>query len=217
MTANGPNRWEELTGHGSGQAYADRLAAAARTAAAAGDDVHGEANLVSWLAPPDARILDAGCGTGRVAIELDRRGFAVVGVDVDPSMLEVAARHAPNLPWILADLATIDLAGPTTNDVPATAAFDVVVAAGNVVPLMAPGTEPAAIAAMARHLVPGGHLVAGFGLDAAHLPLDDAPVTLDDYDQWCVAAGLRLHTRWATWNRDPFDDGGYAVSMHTTA
>ena len=32
-------------------------------------------------------VLDAGCGTGRVAIEPARRGIEVVGADVDPSML----------------------------------------------------------------------------------------------------------------------------------
>ena len=206
MTRRAPNRWEELTGHDSGEAYADRFTAAAAAAATAGDDVHGEANLVAGLAPPGGRILDAGCGTGRVAIELDRRGFPVVGVDLDASMLGVARRHAPHLPWILADLTTLDLH--------ASGVFDLVVAAGNVVPLMAPGSEAAAIVAMARHLGRGGLLVAGFGLDAAHLPLDEAPVTLEDYDAWCLAAGLRLRHRWATWERDPFDDRGYAVSVH---
>ncbi|GAA2344350.1 hypothetical protein SVIO_007330 [Streptomyces violaceusniger] len=48
-----------------------------------GGDVHGEAALVRSFAP--ATVLDAGCGTGRVAIELARHGIAVAGVDVDAS------------------------------------------------------------------------------------------------------------------------------------
>ena len=57
--------------------------------AAAGMDMHGEADLVASYAPES--VLDAGCGTGRVAIELSRRGHAVVGVDLD----EPHARGGP--------------------------------------------------------------------------------------------------------------------------
>ncbi|MGI9120650.1 MAG: class I SAM-dependent methyltransferase, partial [Acidimicrobiales bacterium] len=59
----------------------------------AGLDVHGEADLVQALSP--ASVLDAGCGTGRVTIELARRGIAVVGVDVDAEMLATARAKAP--------------------------------------------------------------------------------------------------------------------------
>ena len=50
-------------------------------------------------------VLDAGCGTGRVAIELARHGVDVVGVDVDASMIGEARRRAPELEWVEADLA----------------------------------------------------------------------------------------------------------------
>lgn len=194
------SRWRDATGHGTGADYHARFEALAAT----GADVHGEATLVERLAPPGARILDAGCGTGRVAIELATRGLDVVGVDLDPSMLAIARQRAPDLPWVEADLATLDLA--TT--------FDVVVAAGNVIPLLAAGTERAVVHALATHLVPDGLLVTGFGLDPAHLPLDDAPVAIADFDAWCEGAGLALHQRLATWEGDPWDGGGYAVSIH---
>ena len=51
----------------SGSDYDDRWAALA----AAGEDPHGEATFVASLGP--ASVFDAGCGTGRVAIELDHR------------------------------------------------------------------------------------------------------------------------------------------------
>ena len=68
--------------------------------AAAGESVHGEADLVEALLRETGgtRVLDAGCGTGRVAIELAARGFAVVGVDADPAMLSEARAKAPGLP-----------------------------------------------------------------------------------------------------------------------
>ncbi len=168
-----------------------------RERAAAGLDVHGEADLVAGLEPHS--VLDAGCGTGRVAIELARRNVAVVGIDVDPQMLGTARAKAPGLEWRQGDLATVELA-------PAT--FDVVVLAGNVMIFVDPGSEAAVIANLAPSLAPGGALVAGFQLLPGRL-------SLADYDHHCAEAGLILTGRWSTWQRDPWsptDD--YAVSLH---
>src|SRR5205085_8358838 len=99
--------------------------------AAEGRNVHGEADLVELLAPAAGSVLDAGCGTGRVAVELARRGFEVVGVDLDPSMLAGARQKRPDLTWVEGDLATVDL-GRT---------FDVVVLGGNVMIFPAPGSD----------------------------------------------------------------------------
>lgn len=173
------------------QARFDRLAAS-------GNDVHGEATFVETLAPLPRTVLDAGCGTGRVAIELARRGIDVVGVDVDAGMLDVARRLAPELEWIERDLATLDL-GRT---------FDVVVMAGNVMVFVRPGTEADVVSHVAAHLAPGGALVAGFQLQPGRYDLDA-------YDAHCDAAGLERTERYSTWDRQPFVPGGdYAVSVH---
>lgn len=164
------------------------------TIAARGGDVHGEAALVRALGP--SSVLDAGCGTGRVAIELARHGIDVVGVDADASMLATAQRLAPDIPWHLGDLADLDLGR----------SFDVVVMAGNVPLFTPPGTEPALVAGVAAHVAPAGRLVAGFSLDRGY--------GLDAYDTHCAAAGLTLETRYATWSRDPYTGGTYAVSIH---
>jgi len=198
-------RWSQARGHIDAEAYARRF----DDLADSGVHVHGEADLCASLVRPPARVLDAGCGHGRVAVELAGRGYDVTGVDVDADMIAVARRTAPALAWHQGDLAMLD--GSVG------AAFDLVVAAGNVMPLLAAGTESAAVAAMTAVLVPGGQLVTGFGLDAAHLPLEEAPFGLPEYDRWCAAAGLRLVDRWATWARAPYTGGGYAVSVHTTA
>ncbi|MEY2883040.1 MAG: hypothetical protein RL490_764 [Pseudomonadota bacterium] len=53
--------------------------------------------LLSWL-PQDLtgrRILDAGCGTGALAIEAARRGADVVGIDVSPQLISIAVERAP--------------------------------------------------------------------------------------------------------------------------
>ena len=171
-----------------GAAYQARFDALASS----GADVHGEATFVRGFAPTS--VLDAGCGTGRVAIELARHGIDVVGVDVDASMLATARQLAPALTWVEADLAHLDL-GRT---------FDVVVLAGNVLLFTPPGTEAAVVAGCARHA--SSLVIAGFQLDRAY--------GLDRYDVDCAAAGLELVERFATWERAPFDGGGYAVSVH---
>ncbi len=198
-------RWSRIGGV-SGEEYAERFAALART----GADMHGEASFCAALIPPGARVLDAGCGTGRVAVRLAEVGFSCVGVDVDESMLSVARREAPQVPWHQADLA-----GVTPEDLDGASGFDLVVMAGNVVPLLAEGTVDAAVGALAALLGSGGLLVAGFGLDPGHLP-PGCPVTpLEEYDAACRAAGLELRGRYSTWDGAPFDPvEGYAVSVH---
>jgi len=54
--------------------------------------------IATWLIDrgvlPGSDILDAGCGTGRYAIELARRGYVVDGVDLSPDLIDVATRAA---------------------------------------------------------------------------------------------------------------------------
>jgi SAM-dependent methyltransferase len=188
----------------SGAEYAAQFDALAAT----GVDPHGEASLCARLAAPGSRILDAGCGTGRVAVRLAELGYRCVGLDSDEAMLAHARTLSTAVEWVLADLSEpVDLE----------AAFDLVVAAGNVFPLVAPGTEAAVLRAVSGYLAPGGLLLAGFGLDAAHLPLPAAPFGLAEYDEWCAAAGLVLEQRLSTWDGAAWDGGGYAVSIHRRA
>lgn len=199
------SRWSRLPGTARGSSYAaqfDQLAAK-------GHDVHGEASFCARLLPDGGRVLDAGCGTGRVALRLWELGYDCAGVDLDEDMLRVAKERGPHLPWIAADLAAPDWA--TTLGA---ASYDLVVAAGNVFPFLADGTETSVLANLAKLLRPGGLLIAGFGLDHTHLPKSAAPVPLASYDAWCASAGLTLDARYATWDSDSYAGGGYAVSVH---
>jgi SAM-dependent methyltransferase len=169
--------------------------------AASGVDVHGEAAFVMRREPRS--VLDAGCGTGRVAIELARRGRSlggvedVVGVDVDPSMIATARANGPEVEWHEHDLTTLDLGR----------VFDVVVLAGNVPLFTPPGTQPALVRSCARHVGADGVLVAGFQLGRGY--------EVDEYDRDCRAAAMILVQRFSTWGEEPFRSGaGYAVSVH---
>ena len=184
----------------SGEAYEARLAALQR----AGHDLHGEADFVESLGV--ASVLDAGCGTGRVAIELARRGLRVAGMDRDADMIQTARQKAPELDWFEQDIASHAI--PDGADPAQPRRFDAIVMAGNVMIFLDAGTEARVVANLARHLATGGKLIAGFqlhpgGLDAVR------------YDAYAASAGLVLVERWATWDRLPWSAASeYAVSVH---
>ena len=165
--------------------------------AESGQNPHGEADFVCRFAP--ASVLDAGCGMGRVSIELTNRGIATVGIDLDPDLLGRARELAPALEWHLGDLATFDLERT----------FDVVVAAGNVIGFVAAEDREAAVRGCANHVGPGGRLIVGYSLNRRW-------PSLELYDEWCAASGLVLEHRYATWEGEPFesDRGDYHVSVH---
>jgi SAM-dependent methyltransferase len=194
----GTNRW--LAGEGDtprGADYDRRF----EQLAAEGRDMHGEAALVDSYGP--LSVLDAGCGTGRVAIELQRRGHDVVGTDLDPGMLAVARRKAPELTWVEGDLADPTLLAGRQ--------FDAVVLAGNVLIFVTPGTEGTVLTNLGRLLVGGGRMIAGYSLHPGGF-------TVAAHDDLARAGGLELEDRWSTWDREPFGpDSTYAVSVHRKA
>ena len=169
--------------------------------AKAGHDPHGEVAFIQRFDP--TTVLDAGCGTGRVAIELANRGIDAMGTDVDDTMLAAAREKAPELDWALADLASLDLrtaAGEQRR-------FDVVAMPGNVMIFVATGTEGAVLQRCADHLEPEGLLIAGFQLGRGLDP--------ETYDRLATAAGLWPVGRFATWDGDPWvAGGGYLVAVH---
>ena len=197
MSEDRPSRWQDLTGGTSGTEYAARFA----KLAASGADMHGEATFCAALVSPGARVLDAGCGTGRVAIRLAEQGFPVVGLDVDDSMLAVAREQAPGL--------TLGARRPGGHR-PACSS------AGNLRPRVLAGTScrwsPKArcrtsYAPASPSWRPRGSLVAGFGLDAAHLPRGCPVTSLEEYDAALAAHGLGVTDRFASWDAQPFEDG----------
>ncbi len=166
--------------------------------AAAGMDMHGEAALVASFSP--STVLDAGCGTGRVAIELSRRGLDVIGVDLDEAMLDQARAKAPDLMWVRGDLADRGLDFEQS--------FDVIVMAGNVLIFVPPGSEQQVIENAAGWLRPNGHLITGYSLR----PGGFGPL---QHDTLAAQAGLVLQDRWSTWDKAPFSpDDRYAVAVH---
>lgn len=172
-----------------------------RTMAADGKDLDGEARMIDAMLPRGARVLDAGCGPGRVGGALHRSGHVVVGVDVDPVLIAAAEEDHPGPTWLVGDLAELDLPSRGCPE-----PFDAIVCAGNVMAFLAPSTRGVVLERMAAHLAPEGRAVIGFGLDRGY-PLDEFLADVG-------TAGLRVDLRLSTWDLRPFDgDGGFLVAV----
>ncbi|QGG94489.1 class I SAM-dependent methyltransferase [Actinomarinicola tropica] len=192
-----PPRWITDTKDGHSDWYVERF----RTMAAEGADLAGEARLVDAMVPRGARLLDAGCGPGRVGGELHRRGHTVVGVDVDPVLIAAAEEDHPGPTWLVGDLAELDLPARGIDE-----PFDLAVMAGNVMVFLAPGTEAEVLRRVGRHVGPDGAVVVGFHVHR-ELPLDA-------FDRAVGEAGLRIEHRFATWDlRAWSDDADFAVTV----
>jgi len=164
-----------------------------RSMAAAGDDLAGEARFVDAMAPREARILDAGCGPGRVGATIAALGHDVVGVDVDPVLIAAAEEDFPGPRWLVGDLAELDLASSGIEP-----AFDLIVCAGNVMTFLAPSTRVAVLTRMGRHLAEEGRVVVGFGSERGY--------DFDDFLGDVKSAGLVVELRLESWDLRPFDE-----------
>lgn len=163
-----------------------------------GADLAGEARLLDALLAPGSRVLDAGSGTGRVSAALAARGHTVVGVDVDPALVEAAQADYAGPRFVHGDLSTLEL-----GDEPP---FDAAVLAGNVLVFVAPGSERDVLARVASHVRPDGLIVTGFATDREY---DLAALDAD-----CAALGLVVEHRFATWDLRPWrDDAPWAVTV----
>lgn len=173
-----------------------------RAMAAEGRDLDGEARLVDAMAPRGARILDAGCGPGRVGGRLHVLGHDVTGADVDPALIAAAEEDHPGPRWLVSDLAELDVRDEGGDR----ATFDVVVCAGNVMTFLAPSTRPAVLAGFADHLAEGGRAVIGFGADRGY--------DFAEFREDASAAGLSEQVLLGGWALEPFaEDGGFLVAV----
>ena len=129
-------RWFTDTDDDHSEQYVEYI----RGLAAEGSDLAGEARFMDALMAPRSRVLDAGCGPGRVGAALHARGHDVVGVDVDPILIAAAVADHPEPMWVVSDLVEMDLAA-----VGVTEPFDAAVLAGNVLAFVAPQTEVEAV------------------------------------------------------------------------
>ena len=177
---------EENPGHSAW--YVERF----RSMAAEGQDLDGEARFVDAMVPRGARVLDAGCGPGRVGGRLAGLGHRVVGVDIDPELIAAAEGDHPGPIWLTRDLVDLDLASEGIGE-----RFELIVSAGNVMTFLDPATRRDVLDRLRVHLAPDGRLVVGFGAGRGY--------AFDDFFADADSVGLRDELRLSSWDLPPFD------------
>jgi ubiquinone/menaquinone biosynthesis C-methylase UbiE len=123
-----------------------------------------EEEMVRRYLPPQSRLLDAGCGTGRAGLALEKMGYRVTGVDLSLSMLAGGRALSAQSKLSAANLLALPFADGS---------FEAVIMFFGALQHIPGGTRRRqAIAEMARLVQPGGYLILG---------LDNVAPTLSCY------------------------------------
>ncbi|MFI1829828.1 class I SAM-dependent methyltransferase [Streptomyces sp. NPDC020412] len=149
--------------------------------------------LLAELAPGSS-VLDLGCGTGRpTARTLVDAGHHVLGVDISPVMVDIAARQVPGGSFVCADVRTFDLADGS---------YDAVCVYFSLLQ-MSRDEQTRLLNRVARALVPGGRLaIATVPLDVNGLTVEfmGQPVRVTSFDAEAFTAavtGAGFTVRWS--------------------
>jgi SAM-dependent methyltransferase len=200
MTDESPvTRWELADHSGYGRRFARLLAD--------GEDIDGEARLADVLAPRGARILDAGSGMGRVAAGLVRRGHDVTAVEKDPGLVAQSRATFPEVTVVESDLLGLTPALLETAGRPSS--YDLVVVVGNVMVLLAEGTERRALETLAALLAPRGRMLVGFRMVGGPQNAHTYPAA--EFVADLAAAGLTVQHRFDGYDLAETLDEDYAV------
>ncbi|MBK4140906.1 methyltransferase domain-containing protein [Corynebacterium macginleyi] len=179
--------WKEVTE--ANPAHSHNYARRWTMLKAQGKDIHGEARLIDAMVERNSSILDAGCGTGRVGGELLRRGHSVMGVDIDPILIEHAEHDFPDGEWFVRDLCTDQIPeGP----------FDLAVSAGNVMGFLAVDGREEALRNIFNSLTPGGRFVTGFG--------EGRGWGFQDFLDMAQKVGYRVDFTFSSWDMKLFSE-----------
>jgi SAM-dependent methyltransferase len=194
-----PSTWTRMTQEDPehSAAYIQRF----RNLAAQGMDLVGEARLVDAMLARGSRVLDAGCGPGRVGAFLHAAGHDVVGVDVDPVLIAAAEEDHPGPRWLVGDLAELDLPARGIAE-----PFDAIVCAGNVMTFLAPSTRATVLGRMRAHVASDGRAAIGFGAGRGY--------SFEDFLTDAAAAGWAPDLLLSTWDLRPFTpDADFLVAI----
>ena len=127
-------------------------------------------------------VLELGCGSGRVALHLARRGHEVAGIDLDPELLAAARERGAGLDaeFVAADARELDLGREAA----------LVIAPMQLLQLLdGPGERSACLAAVARHLRPGARAAFAIVESMAEPDADARPLPdVRELDGWVFSS-----------------------------
>lgn len=197
--AHEKSQWQQIIDADPGHShrYAERF----RALESQGVDIHGEARLVDALLARGSKVLDAGCGGGRVGGHLHQAGHRVIGLDLDPVLIAAAEDDYPGPVWAVGDLAETHF--PDSG-------FDAIVCAGNVMGFLAASTRRTVLTRFAQALSVDGRAVIAFGADRGY-PFEEFLVDVGE-------CGLAPSVLLESWDMRPFHtDSTFLVAILTVA
>ncbi|WP_345474321.1 class I SAM-dependent methyltransferase [Glutamicibacter ectropisis] len=119
---------------------------------------------------------------------MSMQGHEVVGVDLDPDLVDVARSDYPEAQWMVGNLASFSLestfAGPHE--------FDLIVSAGNVLTFLSHSERLPALKNLHDLLAPNGRMIVGFGAGRGY--------DFDVFEADATQAGLEIQQRFSSWD-----------------
>lgn len=195
-------RWE--TAGTAVSAYAERF----DQLIADGQDIDGEARLADTLCPREAAVLDAGSGMGRVGAGIAARGHHVIAVEKDPDLVARSRGRYPGLPVVVSDI--LGLTPELLSEHGHPAAYDLIVAVGNVMVFLAEDTEVDALRTLASLLSPEGRMLIGFRTSGG--PVQSGPYPVPRFLDDVHSAGLVVQSRFGAYDLSPAEEE-YVVAV----
>ena len=111
------------------------------------------ADLVRSAAPGGAtRVVEIGCGPGRITAHLAGLGLDMLGIDLSPAMIDQARRRHPGLEFRVGQMSALDL--PPGDAAGLVAWYSLI--------HIPPAEHPSVLTGFRRVLAPGGHLLLAF-------------------------------------------------------
>lgn len=142
-------------------------------------------------------VLDAGCGSGRVAEHLDGLGLAVTGIDLSPEMIRIAPTACPRGNFVVGSLLELPFAAGR---------FDGIVGWYSIIHTP-PEQLPIVFEEFARLLRPGGLLLLAFQIGDERVRLEDVYGHRVSYDVYRLRPSLIT---------EQLSDAGFAVGIQVT-
>ncbi|MFH0410605.1 class I SAM-dependent DNA methyltransferase [Corynebacterium sp. L4756] len=178
--------WKELTE--ADPSHSHNYARRWKVLAAQGKDIYGEARTADAMLERGSKVLDAGCGTGRIGGYLAKQGHNVVGMDIDPILIDYAREEHPDVQWEVGDL---------SNDEVPESDFDLAISAGNVMGFLEQEGREGALRNIFNALAPGGRFIVGFG--------EGRGWTFDEFLALVEKVGFRVEFKYSSWELNVFN------------
>jgi len=148
--------------------------------------------------PEGTTVLDLGCGTGTLLVELERYGLRGIGIDLSSEMVDIARRKHPTLDFIVSDMCSLDLERK----------FDLVLCTNDAMNYLLPERRSVFFETVARHMNPNSMCYIDFDTETDFTKFWDGQRSETAGDGWHLTriyaydSDMRIGTELQEWRVD---------------